>query len=250
MSEQARRIVESGVFQNAVLALILVNAAVLGAETLPVVKRAAGGALLLVDRVIIYAFTAEIALRLVAYRASYFRSGWNVFDFIIVAVSLFAAQSGLGAIRAFRVLRVLRVVTVIPRMRTVVSGLLNAIPGVASVGVLLVIILYVFAVIAANLYGGAHPDLFGDVFRSMYTLFQVMTLENWPDVAGEIAETHERSWIFFVAFLLVATFTMLNLFVAIIVRVIDEDADPRLDALRAEIAELKTMVADLAARDR
>ena len=81
--------------------------------------------------------------------------------------------------RAFRVLRVLRVITVIPRMRVVVSALLDAIPGIASVGVVLVLIIYVFAVIAANLYGADHPSHFGTVFTAMYTLFQVMTLEGW-----------------------------------------------------------------------
>lgn len=256
MRETVRALVEHRVFQFFVLALIIANAAILGADTLAVVKdsplRAAIGA---IDRIVIYAFVGELALRLFAYGPSYFRNGWNVFDFVIVLVSLLAATSGLSAIRAFRVLRVLRLVTIIPRMRTVVSALLGSIPGIASVGVILVIIVYVFAVIAANLYGGAHPDLFGDVFAAMYTLFQVMTLENWPDVAAAVRETHPNSWAFFVAFLMIGTFTMLNLFVAIVVRVVEEDSNPwgeqileQNRALRAELAELRAAVDRLSER--
>lgn len=252
MREEIRRFVDCGPFQAIVLILILVNAAILGAETLPTVKNAAAGWLALIDRIIVYAFAVEVGLRFYAHRNSYFKSGWNVFDFIIVMSSLIAATSGLAAIRAFRVLRVLRVVTVIPRMRLVVSALLDAIPGIASVGIVIILIVYVFAVIAANLYGPAHPAIFGDVFTSMYTLFQVMTLEGWPDIAAEVGATHPRAWVFFLAFVLIATFTMLNLFVAIVVRVVEEDADlcmadihrtqgeirNDLAALRAEIAVL------------
>jgi len=256
MSAQRRKVeklVESNAFQGVVLALIIINAVILGAETFPGIKERLGGALMLIDRVIIYAFVGEIILRILAERNAYLRNGWNIFDFIIVMISLMAATSGLAALRAFRVLRVLRVITVIPRMRLVVSALLDAIPGIASVGVVLALIVYVFAVIAANLYGEAHPERFGDVFAAMYTLFQVMTLEGWPDIAAEVAETHTRSWVFFLTFVLIATFTMLNLFVAIVVRVVEEDADPwfegliaNQEAMRDDISELKRDIAEIA----
>lgn len=252
MRGKIRKAVESRWFQALVLFLILVNAVILGAETLDPVNRAIGHELMIIDQVIIYAFLIEILLRIYVYRAEYFRNGWNIFDFLIVAISLIAATSGLAAIRAFRVLRVLRVVTVIPRMRVVVSALLDAIPGIASVGLVVMLIVYVFAVIAANLYGPEHAELFGDVFVAMYTLFQVMTLEGWPDIAGEVSETHPNSWIFFLTFVLIATFTMLNLFVAIVVRVVDEDSDPHLADLmqqnaeiKADLEEIKRTLADL-----
>jgi voltage-gated sodium channel len=252
-----QRLVENRVFQGVVLALIIANAVILGAETFPMVVEAAGPALLMTDRVILYAFIGEIALRIVAWRGAYFRNGWNLFDFTIVVVSLLAATSGFAALRAFRVLRVLRVITVIPRMRVVVSALLDSLPGIASVGVVLALIIYVFAVIAANLYGGDHPDRFGDVFASMYTLFQVMTLEGWPDIAAQVSRTHSNSWIFFMAFVLLATFTMLNLFVAIVVRVVEEDSDPWFDdiienqkALSADIAAMREEIAALARERR
>ena len=229
-----RRIVDSRVFHHIVVALIILNAVVLGLETLPVAERM-GGLLMIVDRAILWSFVVEIILRLLAYRRAYVRNGWNVFDILVVAVSLVAASSGLAALRAFRVLRILRVITIFPRMRVVVSALIDAIPGIASVGVVVLLINYVFAVIAANLYGAAHPNYFGDVFTAMYTLFQIMTLENWSEIAADVAATHPNSWAFFLAFILIATFTMLNLFVAIVVRVVEEDSDELHDDLRADI---------------
>lgn len=250
-----QRFIDSRPFQAAVLVLIIVNAVILGAETFPEVKDGAGRWLLAIDRAIVYAFVIEIGLRIVAWRGAYFRNGWNLFDFLIVLVSIGAATSGLAALRAFRVLRVLRVITVIPRMRVVVSALLDSIPGIASVGVVLALIVYVFAVIAANLYGPQHPALFGDVFQAMYTLFQVMTLEGWADIASEVAQTHERSWIFFLTFVLIATFTMLNLFVAIVVRVVEEDSEPVVDnvldgqqAIRNDIKALRVEIEALSKR--
>ncbi|MEX6633579.1 ion transporter [Hyphococcus lacteus] len=252
---QLQRFVENRIFQTTVLFLIVINAIILGAETFRGVDEAAGPLLVTLDRIIIYAFVVEIGIRIIAYRGVYFRNGWNVFDFLIVVVSIGAATSGLAALRAFRVLRVLRVITVIPRMRVVVSALLDSIPGIASVGVVILLIVYVFAVIAANLYGGDHPDLFGNVFSAMYTLFQVMTLEGWPDIASEVAETHGRSWIFFLTFVLIATFTMLNLFVAIVVRVVDEDSEDDTQtvidgqsAIRNEISALRVEIEALSKR--
>ncbi|MEL6359829.1 MAG: ion transporter [Pseudomonadota bacterium] len=254
MQARLHAIISSRSFQGLVLGLIIINAVILGAETIDGVKDSVGQELMILDRIIIYTFAVEILMRFFAEPRAYFRNGWNIFDFVIVLVSFLAATSGLAAIRAFRVLRVLRVVTVIPRMRVVVSALLDAIPGIASVGVVLILIVYVFAVIAANLYGGDH-EIFGDVFVSMYTLFQVMTLEGWPDIAAEVAMTHPNSWIFFLTFVLIATFTMLNLFVAIVVRVVEEDSDALLTAetklIQSEIRQLRADIkAMVDSRDR
>lgn len=250
-----QQFVENRWFQSVVLTLIIINAVILGAETFFEADQAIAIWLVIADRIIISAFVVEVGLRIIAYRLSYFKIGWNLFDFFIVLISLLAASPGFAALRAFRVLRILRVITVIPRMRVVVSALLDAIPGIASVGVVLALIVYVFAVIAANLYGPEHPELFGNVFAAMYTLFQVMTLEGWPDIAGQVGETHSRSWVFFLSFLLIATFTMLNLFVAIVVRVVEEDSDPLFDDLiegqkvmRDDLAELRREIAEIARR--
>ncbi len=248
-----QRFVENPWFQGLVLGLIIANAVILGAETFEAVNAAIGPVLRIADRLIVYFFLVEIGLRIIAYRAEFFKNGWNLFDFLVIAISLLAATSGLAALRAFRVLRVLRVITVIPRMRVVVSALLDAIPGIASVGVVLALIIYVFAVIGASFYGQLHPALFGDVFQAMYTLFQVMTLEGWPDIAAQVAKTHPRSWVFFLSFVLIATFTMLNLFVAIVVRVVEEDSETLIEgilknqeALRDDMSGLKRDVAEIA----
>ena len=243
-----RRLVESAPFQAAVLALVLINAVLLGMETLAPVRAAIGPEILAFDRVIVVLFAVEIVIRIYAAPAAYFRNGWNIFDFVIVVISLLAASSGLAAVRAFRVLRVLRIVTVIPRMRLVASALLDSIPGIASVGIVIVLIVYVFAVIGANLYGGDHPTIFGDVFAAMYTLFQVMTLEGWAEIASEVAATHPRSWMFFLAFVLIATFTMLNLFVAIVVKTVEEEEDPKFELLKAQNERILAELAELKAR--
>ena len=254
---KVQQLVENPVFRGGVLTLIIINAVILGAETFPQVMGSVGPLLHRVDQFILYGFLIEIGLRIFAFRGDYFRNGWNVFDFVVVLVSLLAATIGLAALRAFRVLRVLRVITIIPRMRIVVSALLDSLPGIASVGVVLALIIYVFAVIASNLYGAAHPDRFGDVFTAMYTLFQVMTLEGWPDIAASVLETHPQSWFFFLSFLLLATFTMLNLFVAIVVRVVEEECEPITDdsaenqkQIAAELAALRKEIAALAQQQK
>jgi voltage-gated sodium channel len=141
-----------------------------------------------------------------------------VFDFLVVAIALVPASGPFAVLRALRVLRVLRILTIVPSMRRVVGGLLAAIPGLGSIAAVLGLIFYVFAVIATKLFGAAFPDWFGTLGRSLYTLFQVMTLESWSmGIARPVMETFPYAWVFFVLFILVATFTMLNLFIGIIV---------------------------------
>lgn len=247
-------LVESPGFQTTVIVLILINAILLGAETFPEIRAKHGALITMLDQIVLVIFIIEIGLRICADGKGYFRKGWNIFDFSIVLISILAASSGLAVLRALRVLRVLRIITVIPRMRVVVSALLGSIPGIASVGVVLALIIYVFAVIAATLYGPLHPALFGDVFRAMYTLFNVMTLEGWPEIAAQVRATHPNSWIFFMTFILIATFTMLNLFVAIVVRVVEEDSETMIkevlenqQTMTAEITGLRADIAKLSA---
>lgn len=216
-------LVDHPVFQRAVLGLILLNAGVLACETIPSVAEATGPALRALDMTILALFTLEIGLRIFARGAAFFRDPWSVFDFAVVAIS-FSSLSGLTALRAFRVFRVLRLVTALPRVKAVVSALLGALPGVASVAGILVIILFVASVIATKLFATAAPDHFGDLFSSMFTLFQVMTLEGWPDVASQVLAVYPLAWIFFVVYILIATLTMLNLFVAIIVDAMESEA--------------------------
>jgi len=216
--ERVRRWIERPHVQHAIIALIVVNAALLGLETSPAVMAVAGPLLLALDKAILAVFVVEIALRLYVHRAAFWRDPWSVFDFVVVAIALVPASGPLAVLRALRVLRVLRLLTMVPSMRRVVGALLAAIPGLGSIALVLLIIYYVFAVIATNLFATAYPDWFGSLGRSLYTLFQIMTLESWSmGIARPVMEQFPYAWMFFIIFILVATFTMLNLFIAIIV---------------------------------
>ena len=218
LRQRAHCWIENTRVQNVIIALILVNAVLLGLETSPSVMAVAGPLIVGLDRAILVVFVAEIAMRLFVHRTAFWRDPWSVFDFLVIAIALVPASGPFAVLRALRVLRVLRLLTMVPSMRRVVGALLAAIPGLGSIGLVLLIIYYVFAVIATNLFAASHPDWFGGIGRSLYTLFQIMTLESWSmGIARPVMEHFPYAWIFFVLFILVATFTMLNLFIAIIV---------------------------------
>jgi voltage-gated sodium channel len=248
--------------QNGILALIIVNAVVLGLETSASVMAQHGGWLGALDRAILAVFVVEIVLRVYAHRGQFFRDPWSVFDFVVVTIALVPATGQLAVLRALRVLRVLRVLTIVPSMRRVVGGLLAAIPGLSSIAAVLVLVFYVFAVITTNLFGASFPDWFGSLGRSLYTLFQVMTLESWSmGIVRPVMEVYPFAWAFFVPFILIATFTMLNLFIGVIVSAmqsfteadqadtraaveaarehIEDDLHSEVRALRGEIAALR-----------
>lgn len=216
--EWIRSWIETPAIQNTIIALIIVNAVLLGLETSPGTMAAAGAVIRALDQAILAVFVVEILLRLYVHRAAFWRDPWSVFDFAVVAIALIPASGPLAVLRALRVLRVLRLLTMVPSMRRVVGALLAAIPGLGSIALVLLIIYYVFAVIATNLFAAAYPDWFGNLGRSLYTLFQVMTLESWSmGIVRPLMEQFPHAWLFFIVFILVATFTMLNLFIAIIV---------------------------------
>ena len=220
------RFLERPAFQTMILWLILVNAVILGLETSPAVMASYGALLKALDAAILAVFVAEIGLRLAAHRLAFFRDPWSVFDFVVVAIALVPATGQLAVLRALRVLRVLRVLTIVPSMRRVVGGLLAAIPGLSSIALVLALVFYVFGVITTNLFGQAFPEWFGTLGRSLYTLFQVMTLESWSmGIVRPVMEVYPYAWAFFVPFILVATFTMLNLFIGIIVSAMQSFAE-------------------------
>ena len=204
--------------QHTVLAIIIVNAVLMGLETSAGVMAQAGTWILALDRIILAIFVVEIAARIYAHRGAFFKDPWSLFDFTVVAIALIPASGPLAVLRALRVLRVLRVLTIVPSMRRVVGALLSALPGLGSIALVLLLVFYVFGVIATHLFGDAFPDWFGHLGRSLYTLFQVMTLESWSmGIARPVMQESPFAWVFFIIFILFATFTMLNLFIAIIV---------------------------------
>ncbi len=215
--------VESSRIQHAILVLIVINAITLGMETSAYMMARFGDLLHLLDKAILTVFVVEITIKLLARRLRFFLEPWNVFDFIVVGIALVPASGPLAVLRTLRVLRVLRLISLVPRMRLVVESLLHAVPGIASIAGLMLILFYVAAVMATGLFGGAFPQWFGSIGESMYTLFQIMTLESWSmGIVRPVMESFPYAWIFFVPFILLATFTMLNLFIAIIVNTMQE----------------------------
>jgi len=246
--QQVAQWVESSAVQWFVVGLIVINAITVGLETSEWVLSTAGSWLLSIDAVILAVFVVEIALKLYAYRWRFFTNGWNVFDFLIVGVALLPASGPLAILRSFRILRVLRLVSMVPSLRFVVESLLRAIPGIMSIAVLMLLIFYVFAVMATGLFGDAYPGWFGSLGASMYSLFQVMTLESWSmGIVRPVMETHPLAWLFFVTFILITTFTVLNLFIAIIVNTMQNlhdathvrEQDAIVGALHNEALELR-----------
>ena len=247
LRQRMDRWLESAPVHNSLIALILVNAAILGLETSPQLMAVWGSWLSAADRAILAVFVVEIALRLYVNRLAYFRDPWNVFDFTVVAIALVPASGPLAVLRALRILRVLRLITLVPSMKRVVSGLLSALPGLTSVMGIICIIFYVAAVIATKLFAADFPALFGDLGKTAFTLFQVMTLEGWAmEVVRPVMAVYPLSWIFFLVFILASTFTLLNLFIAVIVNAIhQEGAEDRPDPAVAEIALLRDEIAAL-----
>lgn len=209
--------------QFAVISLILVNAAILGLETNAGLMAAWGSWLIAADRVCLAVFCLELALKLIAYRGLFWRSGWNWFDLAVVAIALAPGAGVWSVLRSLRVLRVLRLLTVVPQLRRVVTAFLHAIPGLVGVIAVMTIFFYTAGVLATKLFGGTHPEFFGTLGGSLYTLFQVMTLESWSmGIVRPVMLAHPWAWAFFVPFIVIATFTILNLFIGIIVSTMQE----------------------------
>ena len=218
MIKRLRVLLEDPRTEWTVLALILINALILGLETSPAVMAAAGPALHTLDSLILAIFVVEIAARIAVHRLAFFRDAWSVFDFVVVAIAIIPATENLSVLRALRVLRVLRLITVVPALRRVVGGLIASLPGMGSIALLLLLLFYVFAVMATQLFGRDFPEIFGNLGRSAFTLFTVMTLEGWVDgVVKPVMQIYPYAWLFFIPYILITTFAVLNLFIAVIV---------------------------------
>ena len=235
MRARLRTLVEHPRWEQAILTIIVLNAITLGLETSGTVMAQAGPLLKTLDGIFLTIFVFEIALRLLAHGARFWRDPWSVFDFLVVAVALVPATESLSGLRALRILRVLRLISAVPSMRRVVSGLFRAIPGMGAVVALLSLIFYVFSVMATMLYGETFPEYFGTIGASAYSLFQIMTLESWSQsIVRPVLEQHPLAWLFFIPFILMTSFAVLNLFIGIIVDAMQEQARERFEALQEQ----------------
>jgi voltage-gated sodium channel len=268
MRARVARLASSALFQRVVIGLILFNALTLGLETSESLMAAHGGLLHAVDAVLLWLFTLELGLRIYAFRGRFFRDPWGLFDLAVVAIAWMPATGALSVLRALRVLRVLRLISVMPSLRVVVEAMLHALPGMGSIVLLMALIFYVFGVMATKLYGEIAPERFGTLGESLFTLFQMMTLESWAEAnVRPILEHQPLAWLFFVPFILIATFVVLNLFIGVIVDSIQtlraQREEVRAEAVAAEarareqgediaaiLAELRALRAEVAALRR
>jgi voltage-gated sodium channel len=242
--------------ERVIMALIVVNAVILGLETSKSAMASSGRLLQILDHIILAVFVIEIAARVIVHRVAFFRDPWSVFDFLVIGIALVPATETFSVLRSLRVLRVLRLITGVPTLRRVVAGLLAALPGMGAIVFLIGLIYYVFAVMATQLFGEDNPKLFGTLGDSLFTLFTVMTLEGWTnDVAKPVMENHPYAWIFFVVFIVVTTFMVLNLFIGVVVNAMQEEAS-KLEEVEREIvqeeaapilAEVKSLRSEVAA---
>lgn len=204
--------------QAAIIGVIVFNAILLGLETSVRAMEMAGPAIIALDRLCLAIFTVELLLKLYARGPSFFRSGWNIFDVVVVGISYVPEGGGLSVLRALRILRVLRLLSAVPRLRRVIEGLFNALPGMASVFALMALIFYIASVIATKLFGASFPDWFGTLGLSAYSLFQIMTLESWSmGIVRPVMEVFPYAWAFFVPFIIITAFSVLNLFIGLLV---------------------------------
>jgi voltage-gated sodium channel len=218
--EWLRRITTHPRTERFIMALIVLNAITLGLETSKSAMEHWGTVLHFIDHAVLAVFVLELAARIVVQRLAFFRDGWNIFDFLIVTITLVPTSStdAFTVLRALRVLRLLRLITAVPSLRRVVGGLIAALPGMGSIVLLIGLIYYVSAVMAVNLFGADFPNLFGTLPTSLFTLFTIMTLEGWVDgVVKPIMEKYPYAWLFFIPFIIGTTFTILNLFIGVIV---------------------------------
>ena len=231
-------LVESSRFRNSIMAIIIFNAITLGLSTSDIVAGEYGGVLAVIDAVVLTIFVIELLLKFFVYRLAFFKSAWNVFDLLIVSIGLMPSSSeGLSALRGLRVIRAMRLLSAFPQMRAVVQALLDALPGMGAVVIMLLIVYYVFGVMATILYGDVFDEWFGTVGRSVYSLFQIMTLESWSmGIVRPVMKEFPQAWSFFVPFIIITAFSVLNLFIGLLVNTmqaaVEQDTEAEFESLR------------------
>jgi voltage-gated sodium channel len=251
-----RRILSDPRTERVVLSLIIFNAVTLGLETSPSIMAEYGPLLHAIDRAVLTVFVVELLARILVYRASFFRDPWSLFDLFVVGIALVPATGSLSVLRALRILRILRLVTAVPSLKRVVGGLVTALPGMGSILLLLMLIFYVFSVMAAKLFGPTNAEQFGSLGAAGYTLFQVMTFDDWSaGIVKPLMAEHPYAAVFFIVFILLSTFMVLNLFIGVVVSALDEETAanaPKLthpagseERVLAELAALRTDIAAL-----
>lgn len=245
-------------FEMTVVAVIIISALEIGAKTFTL-NDSALSVTKVMDWFITVFFLFEITLRFITdeHKKTFFKKGWNIFDTLVVAVSLIPVDDSEMALlaRLVRIFRVLRMISVVPELRVLINSLLRAMPQLFYVLLLMFIIFYIYAAIGSYIFESINPVLWGDIAISMLTLFRVMTFEDWTDVMYETMEVYPMSWVFYFTFIFLTAFAFLNMVIGIVVGVMEKEhqlmreeetaAEPTVADLQADIAELKQIIQQL-----
>lgn len=225
MIGKLQEFIENKWTQRFIIFVILFNAIILGMMTYPALMLKYESAMQLLCNICVWVFTIELAIKLIVYKKEFFKDGWNIFDFFIVVISWIPTGGVYSSFRVFRILRTLRalrLITQLERLRVIVQAIIDSIPNVSWASVLLLIIFYIFAIMGTTLYGQDFPIEFGSLGKSIFTLFQIMTLEAWADIARDVMAKFSYSWIYFISFILVSSFIVMNVIVGVVVNAISD----------------------------
>ncbi len=252
---------KSNWFSNLTTSVIIGYAVVLGFKTSHQIEVAFEHWWFYLDLVITLYFLIEIVIKISADKKEFFKSGWNIFDFLIVAVTLIPIEESefMMIARLLRLFRVLRLFNSRPELKNIIDMLIGAIPSIIDIVILMFIIFYVYGVIGSFLFSSLPSGLWSDLLTSMLTLFRVLTFEDWTDVMYEAMELNSLYWIYFVSFIIITAFVFFNLFIAVIIgemealreqgkgsmkTTIDED-HKILESVQKELAEVKALLQEL-----
>ncbi len=267
MRELAERLTQARAFEYAIIGLIVGNGALLGLETSPRLVDNAGEWLNLGQRVVLWVFVAEAALKIFGVSPHvdrYFRDGWNLFDFTIVVLAFIPAVGPFAIVaRLARLARILRLVSALPELRLIVTTMVRSIPGMLNIVVLISIVAYVYAIIGYQFFHDHDPEHWRNLGISLLSLFRVITLEDWTDIMYTAMELHPWAWLYFVSFVVLASFVVINLFIAVVINNLNtvkeerlrasqepKSADALINELRATQASLRRLEEDLHQRRR
>jgi voltage-gated sodium channel len=230
--EWAQRITSSSWFNNTITGVILLNAAVIGLDTSPDLTARYGAWFGLANQVFLAVYIIEAALKMIAEYPkiqNYFASGWNLFDFAIIVIALIPATGQLATLaRLARLLRVLRLVSTLPELRLIVATLVRSIPSMGHVLALMSIIFYVYGVAGYHLFHDVDPTHWRNLGISLLSLFRIVTLEDWTDIMYAAMAMKPWAWMYFVSFVVLGTFVVVNLFIAVVINNLEEAKAERL----------------------
>ena len=238
MARACSRIANSPRFQNFIYGVIVANAIVLGLGTYDW-SDSVNDAITVADETFLGIFVLELAIRIGAYGRrpqDFFKSGWNVFDFVVIAAAFLpGVRDNVTLLRLVRLLRVVRLISVMPDLRILVRAMARSLPPIASLGLLTLLLMYVYGMVGWILFGDQDPEQWGNIGQAMLSLFQILTLENWPDYLEAGQAIHPWSWIFFVSYVLIASFLVINVLIAIIINSMEEVHEAEKVAERDEL---------------